>query len=52
MGKQLALLGYSWIESRLEAHLLQFASHKNVYQKMKSQRKVELKNTNYKGSPH
>ncbi len=40
---QQALLGYSWIEQRLEIYLLQFGSHENFYQKVKNQRKTDLK---------
>lgn len=40
---QLALIGYSWIEVRLEIYLLQLGSHENFYKKMKGQRKVDQK---------
>ena len=40
---QLALIGYSWIEERLEIYLLQLGSHENFYKKMKGQRKVDQK---------
>lgn len=43
LDKQLALLGYSWIEDRLEIYLLQLGSHENFYKKMKGQRKVDMK---------
>ena len=40
---QLALIGYSWIEERLEIYLLQLGSHEIFYKKMKGQRKVDQK---------
>ncbi|MDN3663262.1 type II toxin-antitoxin system RelE/ParE family toxin [Vibrio agarivorans] len=40
---QLALLGYSWVENKLEIYLLHLDSHENFYQKLKSQRKTDLK---------
>ena len=40
---QQALLGYSWLEDRFELYLLQFGPHENFYQKMKGQRKVDIK---------
>lgn len=43
LDKQLALLGYSWLEDRLEIYLLQFGSHEIFYKKMKGQRKVDQK---------
>jgi hypothetical protein len=43
LDKQLALLGYSWIEDRLEIYLLQLGSHENFYKKMKGQRKLDQK---------
>ena len=43
MDNQLALLGYSWLEEKVEIYLLQFGSHENFYQKMKEQRKVDIK---------
>jgi mRNA-degrading endonuclease RelE of RelBE toxin-antitoxin system len=43
MDSQQVLLGYSWLEDQLELYLLQFGSHENFYQKMKSQRKVDIK---------
>ena len=43
LDKQLALLGYSWIEDRLEIYLLQLGSHENFYKKIKGQRKVDQK---------
>lgn len=37
------LLGYSWVEDKIELYLLQLGSHENFYQKQKAQRKVDLK---------
>lgn len=41
LGNQLALIGYSWIEERLEIYLLQLGYHETFYKKMKEQRKVD-----------
>lgn len=43
LNQQLALIGYSWFEERLEIYLLQLGSHENFYKKMKGQRKVDQK---------
>ncbi|SQD77839.1 type II toxin-antitoxin system RelE/ParE family toxin [Moritella yayanosii] len=43
MGNQLVLLGYSWLEDKIEIYLLQFGSHENFYKKISGQRKVDLK---------
>ena len=43
MDNQLALLGYSWIEDKIEIYLLQLGPHENFYQKMKDQRKTDIK---------
>jgi mRNA-degrading endonuclease RelE of RelBE toxin-antitoxin system len=43
MKNQQVLLGYSWVEDKLELYLLHIGSHENFYQKMKGQRKVDLK---------
>ncbi|GLR64689.1 type II toxin-antitoxin system RelE/ParE family toxin [Marinospirillum insulare] len=43
LNQQLALLGYSWVEDKLEIYLLQFGSHENFYKEVKSQRKVDGK---------
>lgn len=43
LDNQLALVGYSWIEEKLELYLLQLGRHENFYQKMKEQRKTDLK---------
>nr|CAA6830550.1 MAG: Unknown protein [uncultured Thiotrichaceae bacterium] len=42
LDNQLALLGYSWLEEKVEIYLLQFGPHENFYQKMKEQRKVDI----------
>lgn len=43
LDNQLGLIGYSWIEARLELYLLQLGSHENFYKKMKGQRKLDQK---------
>ena len=43
LNNQQALLGYSWLENKFELYLLQLGSHENFYQKMKGQRKVDIK---------
>lgn len=43
LNNQQALLGYSWLEEKIEIYLLQLGVHENFYQKMKSQRKGDLK---------
>lgn len=43
INQQLFLLAYAWIENALELYLLQLGSHENFYQKMKAQRKVDVK---------
>jgi len=43
MNNQQVLLGYSWIEDKVELYLLHLGSHENFYQKMKVQSKVDLK---------
>ena len=40
---QLCLLGYHWIEGKLELYLLQLGSHENFYDDMKKRRKADLK---------
>ena len=42
MDNQQLLLGYSWIENKIEIYLLHFASHNNFYQKMKVTRKIDV----------
>jgi mRNA-degrading endonuclease RelE of RelBE toxin-antitoxin system len=37
------LLGYTWVENKLELYLLNIGSHENYYQEMKKNRKVDLK---------
>ena len=39
---QLALLGYSWVENKLELYLLQFGPHENFYRDLHNQRKQDL----------
>lgn len=39
----LTLLGYSWIEDRLELYLLSVGPHENFYQDQKTHRKADLK---------
>ncbi len=43
VSNQLVLLGYSWIQDKIEIYLLQFGTHENFYQKIKGQRKTDLK---------
>jgi len=43
LNNQQVLLAYSWVKNKLEIHLLQVASHANFYQKMKLQRKADIK---------
>ena len=40
--KQLFLLGYSWVDQKLELYLLSLASHENFYREMKQARKTDL----------
>lgn len=40
---QQVLLGYSWIEEKIELYLLHLGSHENFYQKTKDRRNVDLK---------
>lgn len=42
LGGQQVLLGYSWVEDRLEIHLLSLGSHENFYKKAKQRRKADL----------
>ena len=37
------LLGYSWLENKIEIHLLYLGVHENFYKKMKEQRKIDVK---------
>lgn len=43
LNNQLTLLGYSWVEGKLELYLLSLGSHENFYQEQKRQRKTDLK---------
>lgn len=40
---QLVLLGYSWVESKLELYLLNVGSHENFYQEVKKRRKADIR---------
>lgn len=42
LDEQLALLGYSWIDSKLELYLLQLGTHENFYRDMQNQRQQDL----------
>ncbi|MEH6825646.1 MAG: type II toxin-antitoxin system RelE/ParE family toxin [Motiliproteus sp.] len=39
----LVLLGYSWVEQKLELYLLSIGSHENFYREAKTTRKADLK---------
>ncbi|CDG16244.1 type II toxin-antitoxin system RelE/ParE family toxin [Xenorhabdus doucetiae] len=39
----LTLLGYHWVEEKIELYLLNFGSHENFYQEQKRHRKDDLK---------
>lgn len=43
MDNQEVLLGYSWIEDKLELYLLNVGPHENFYTAMKKRRKADLK---------
>lgn len=43
LNNQLFLLGYSWVEDKLELYLLDIGSHENFYQEQKQHRKADLK---------
>ncbi|TCL04326.1 type II toxin-antitoxin system RelE/ParE family toxin [Sodalis ligni] len=43
LNNQLMLIGYSWIENRLELYLLSFGTHENFYLEQKIHRKADLK---------
>ncbi|AMH00926.1 type II toxin-antitoxin system RelE/ParE family toxin [Serratia liquefaciens] len=43
LNNRLTLLGYSWVEDKLELYLLSVGPHENFYQDQKSHRKVDLK---------
>lgn len=40
---QLTLLGYTWVEDKLELYLLSVGSHENFYDEQKQHRKTDLK---------
>lgn len=42
---QLCLLGYHWIEGKLELYLLLLGCHENFYDDMKKRRKADIKFT-------
>ncbi|TPG57035.1 type II toxin-antitoxin system RelE/ParE family toxin [Ewingella americana] len=43
LNNQLALLGYSWLEDKIELYLLSLESQENFYQDQKNHRKTDLK---------
>ncbi|NHB87113.1 type II toxin-antitoxin system RelE/ParE family toxin [Photorhabdus tasmaniensis] len=43
LNNQLTLLGYCWIEGKIELYLLNFGPHENFYQEQKRHRKADLK---------
>ncbi|XBS70707.1 type II toxin-antitoxin system RelE/ParE family toxin [Acerihabitans sp. KWT182] len=43
LSNQWMLLGYSWVENRLELYLLSLGTHENFYQRQKTYRKADLK---------
>ncbi|HDL8507793.1 TPA: type II toxin-antitoxin system RelE/ParE family toxin [Yersinia enterocolitica] len=43
LNNQLILLGYSWLEDKIELYLLSLGSHENFFQEQKQQRKAALK---------
>lgn len=43
LNNQLTLLGYSWVENKIELYLLSLEPHENFYQAQKKHRKVNLK---------
>lgn len=40
---QLVLLGYSWVENKLELYLLNVGPHENFYQEVKKRRKADIR---------
>ncbi|OOF22520.1 addiction module toxin RelE [Salinivibrio sp. IB574] len=42
LDRQEVLLGYAWIENKLELYLLNISSHENFYATMKKRRKADL----------
>lgn len=43
IAKQQYLLGYSWVDQKLEIYLLSMGTHENYYDEQKRQRKADLK---------
>lgn len=43
LNNQLMLIGYSWVEEKLELYMLSLGSHENFYQEQKQYRKADLK---------
>lgn len=43
LNNRLTLMGYSWVEDKLELYLLSVGSHENFYQDQKTHRKADLK---------
>jgi len=43
MDSLLVLLGYAWLEDKLEIYLLSFGSHENFYKKMQTKRSTDIK---------
>lgn len=43
LNTQELLLGYSWVENKIELYLLNLGSHENFYKEMKKRRKADLK---------
>ncbi len=43
MNCQLVLLGYSWIEEKLQLYLMNISSHENFYKDAKKRRSADLK---------
>ncbi|AWC76431.1 type II toxin-antitoxin system RelE/ParE family toxin [Serratia marcescens] len=43
LNNRVTLLGYSWIEDKVELYLLNIGPHENFYQNQKDHRKVDLK---------
>lgn len=43
MNNRLTLLGYTWVEDKLELYLLSVGPHENFYQDQKTHRKADLK---------
>jgi mRNA-degrading endonuclease RelE of RelBE toxin-antitoxin system len=43
VNSQFTLLGYRWVEDKIELYLLSLGSHENFYQEQKQQRKADFK---------